>query len=269
MYLHVKDACQEISDYKLILSEYEPEVIKNDILNIFMSTVFLDSDPIDIVDVKEAYSANFKYLMYAYLKCKSIDDKPFEYNVDDTEGVVSSRNKIYDDGIRISQIQEYCNSADTNIRISENYKKIKNSIISNELQRMYLYASNKTIPIDNEICILHILSTDIIGLKSKLPLIYRLLRSIHIETKNNAIDTHFKQLIYKSIYEVLVTEFFKKISKEISIKLAEDISKSISNSLVIGQYIDPITLDEISVNNHNFINQLKIFLEIIIKHVAK
>jgi len=75
--------------------------------------------------------------------------------------------------------------------------------------------------------------------------------------------------MYNSIYEVLFLEFSKNLSTEISANLAMNIAKKITYSLSHGQFVDPITMDSLSINNYIFLNQLKIFLEMTVKNVNK
>jgi hypothetical protein len=273
-YVDVRDKCQDVVEFYLVFFNRDHTIIKNDILNIFLNTLFLDNDPVEIDDIKDYYSSNFRYLIYSYLKNKTSGLLTFEVDPtvirEDHMISVSARYKIYEDGIRVTQIQELCDKPNTQDRVLQNYNKLKSNVITNELQKFYLYATNKTATNDNKISILSTLNNEeqLDKVKSKLPLIYKLLRAIHINTKDNVIDDNFRQLIYKSIYEVLYLEFEKNISKDLAVSLANNISKKMTHSLTFGQYIDPLTMEPVSVNTHGFVIQLKQFLEILVKNVA-
>lgn len=274
-YQDVKEKCQDIVEFYLVFFNRDHTIIKNDILNIFLNTLFLDNDPIEIDNLREYYASNFRYLLYSYLKNKTSGLLTFEIDPtvirEDHMISVSTRYRIYEEGIRVTQVQELCDKPNTYGRVVQNYNKLKSSILTNELQKFYLYATNKTTTNDNKISVLSTLDNEeqLEKVKEKLPLIYKLLRSLHICSKDNVVDDNFKQLIYKSVYEVLYLEFSKNLSKEIAINLANNISKKITFSLTNGQYLDPLTMEQVHVNTHGFIVQLKHFLEILVKNVTK
>ena len=274
-YEEVHERCQDIVDFYLVFFNNDSQVIKNDILHIFLNTLFLEADPINIENVKTHYTTDFRYLLYSYLKNKTTGLSPLEVSPDiiheDSNLFTSTRLRIYEDGIKITQIQELCDKSNTYNRILQNYNNIKTNVISNELQKIFLYITTKTATNDNRISMLSVLDEEknLENIKIKLPLIYKLLRSLHITTKANPIDENFKILMYKSIYEVLFIEFSKNLSNEISINLANNISKKITYSLTSGQYIDPLTMDSLSINNYMFLTQLKTFLEFLVKNVNR
>lgn len=275
VYNEVKDKCKDVIDFYLVLYNSEPAVIKNDLLNLFLNTLFLDTDPLYIEDIRSHYRINFRYLLYSYLKNKTTRLSSFEIepSVLKKEDVlsISTRLRIYEDGIKITRIQELCDKSNTYTRILQNYNKLKKEIISNELQKIHLYTLNKTTTTDDKVSILSTFENDdkLELIREKLPLIYKLLRSLHITSQNTIFDESFKKLMYNSIYEVLFLEFSKNLSTEISANLAMNIAKKITYSLSHGQFVDPITMDSLSINNYIFLNQLKIFLEMTVKNVNK
>jgi hypothetical protein len=269
----VQDKCKDIVEYNLIFMNMDKTIMKNDILHLFLNTLFLDIDPLDLDNIKQYYTSNFRYLLYAYLKNKTtgltaLDSNPSILQEDSL--AISTRLRIYDDGIKITQIQELCDKSNTYDRILNNYRRLKTDVIANELQRIYLYATTKTSTTDNRISILSTFDSDanLSLIKDKMPLIYRLLRSLHIVAKANPIDDNFKQLMYKSIYDILFLEFSKHISNQLASNLANNIAKKMTYSLTVGQYIDPLTMDSLSINTYTFLNQLKLFLEILVKNIS-
>ena len=267
----VKERCYDVVEFYLVFFNCDSSVIKNDILNIFLNTVFLDNDPNDMDNIRKYYESNFRFLFYAYLKNKTAGLLTFDIELrEDHMLSMSTRYKIYEDGIRITQIYELCNKPNTHQRILQNYNDLKSDIITNELQKFYLYTTNKTTTTDNKMSLLSTFDNDgLDNIKTDLQLIYNLLRSLHIRSKESLLDDNFKQLIYKSMYDVLYIEFSRHLAKEVAINLANNIARKITISLTNGQYIDPLTLDPVAIDDDKFITQLKTFLELLVKNVSK
>lgn len=274
-YTEVREKCQDIVDFYLVFFKQDHSTIKNDILNMFINTMFLDSDPQDTTDIREYYESTFRYLLYSYLKVKTANHTDFEINPELIKEEhlisISQRYKIYDEGIRISQIHEMCRGSNTDNRIIQNYNNLKADISTNELQKFYLYSTDKISNNDNRLDLLSTF-TDTEGLleiQRNLPLIYKLLRSIHITSKPNDINQGFRDLIYSTSYEILFLAFFKTTSKEKAANMAENTARKITKSITTGLYVDPITLDHVPINNYHFINQLKQFLELMLRYADK
>lgn len=272
-YIEIKSQSANVIDFYLVFFNRDANVIQNDVLNIFLNTLFLDNDPLDIEELKSFYTTSFRYLIYSYLKNKTTGLLSFEIDPsvirEDHIMAISTRYKIYEEGIRITQIQELCDQSNSYNRILQNYNKMKSAVITNELQKFYLYSINKSVTSDNKVSILSTfnLEDNLTNIKEHMPLIYKLLRALHINNKLNIFDDNFKKLLYTSVYEVLYSEFKINLSEEISINLANNISKKLTISLTNGQYIDPISMDAININNHTFILQLKNFLSLLIKNI--
>lgn len=271
-YKDIEIESKQIIEFYFVIYNVESSIIQNDILSIFLKGIFLNIDPFDIQDLKDYYSAMFRYLFYSYLKNRTAGMTSFEIDPailqDERIVMISSRYKIFEEGVRVSQIQELCNHSDTLVQISKNYDKLKDKLITNELQQLYSCIIQKESTCDQKLIILKLNSNcDLNHVKRNAPIVYKLLRSVHVVSETDYFTEDSRILIYNSIFSVLHTSFRKRLDDKDAVFLAKSVSTNLTVSLTKGKYLDPYTMQSVNIKSHTFAKQLKIFLTTLLKDV--
>jgi hypothetical protein len=277
-YKQVREHSKEVVDFYLVFYSIEPTIIHNDIISIFIKGLFLEEDPINIDNIQSYYLSTFRFILYSYLKNRTSNILSFELDPsileDDCAMNMSSRYKIYERGLRISHIQQLCKGSETLSRISNNYDKIRNNIMKengniiseNYLQRKYHDIVDGSRVRDNKILVLK--SSDenynLSKISKKLPLIYKLLRSIYVKTKPNVMLDSDKQLIHDTIYEVTYSKFKERLTGTELELATQGVTLALTNSLIKGSFIDPYTMTPINISGCLFARELKKFLNILL-----
>lgn len=247
-------------------------VIKNDIVNIFLNNMIFDINPLEInATYKEYYISVFRYIFYLYLDRQSsgLIDQDTELLSDQDDITLSSRYNIYKNGIRRTQIQVMCNESATLKKIYSNFNKVKNDIISNELQKMYSIIVDKNSVIDNKLMILKFNMEDenLLHISRQFPLIYKLLRSIKIKTDSTQYSIYDKNLIKDSLKNSIYLKLYNHVSEDNAIMLAEAISMKLEQSITEGAYLDPYTLTTLEIRGAMFLKQLSLFINMVLDHI--
>jgi len=273
IYNQIKSSCENVLDFYLVFYNSEPNIIQNDILNIFFLKIFREHNPLDINNLREYYDSLLRYLFYSYLKSKTdgFIESDLSPVITKEEHFInqSVRSRLYNNGIKISEILQLCHQSTTLKNINDKYYSIKYKILSNELQKIYSIILNKDSLEDPKLLLLLANSEKCINLniiKNKCPIIYKILRCLHIDNNKRVSDTFLKQ-VQKNIHDVLYINFNGTISNSILLPLIDNISKKISNSLCFGSYMDILTLEIMDIENVNFLIQLNTFFNIILSEI--
>lgn len=247
-------------------------VIKNDVINIFLNNMLFDINPLELnANYKEYYNSVFQYIFYLYLDRQSsgLIDENFELSSNQDEITLSSRYNIYKNGIRRTQIQLMCNESATLKKIYSNFNKVKNDIISNELQKLYTIIIDKNSLIDNKMLVLKFNMEDenLLTISKQFPLIYKLLRSIKIKTCDNRYNNYDKSLIKETLRNSIYLKLHKYINEDHAALLAEAMSLRIEQSITEGSFLDPYTLTTLEVRGSMFLKQLSLFINMVLDHI--
>ncbi len=104
---------------------YDKVALRSDILEIFFLCMFLNTDPIHILNYNDYYYSTFKMICFTYLKNRTegiLNDEDTPTTLIEGDMNVSNRCKIFEDGIKLSQIYHLCHESDTLKRINCNYR---------------------------------------------------------------------------------------------------------------------------------------------------
>lgn len=270
------------------------DVIKSDILYDFLGNVVKKINPFQINNIwkfyKKVFLNHFWYYFKSEQKIKSswID----VWNVDSVLSSVNqipTRETIYRDVLTNLQIEQYrCNSP-TMKQIHYNYNIFKNVIINNEFQSVYFTAIEKN-HIDffdkqNEQYKLlsfyrHMIIDDSITNENekeflneikKLPIIYKLLKSVHLVSKKKQSTYNIKPEILKiAIIEELVHPFRNMMRSDSSIyPILNKIADNFIESIMSGEYISLLTLSPIKIDHASFIIQIRKFIKLCLTETWK
>lgn len=275
VFKEVEDESKNAIDFYLVFYNSEPSIIQNDVIGIFLKGMFLDMDPLEVKDLRNYYLSVFRYLFFSYLKNRTTgllnnDEVDLSFLTEENALMVSSRYRIYENAVRLSQVQELCLGSDSLNTISKNYDGLKNQVITNELQKLYQCIVVKDPTQDKKSLALksNIESYNLLQIKSKFPIIYKLLRSVQVHSQNDSsFSEQDKVLIYSTVYNVVYSKFKKKLDRPKAQYFATNISKNLTASLVGGRFIDPHNLENVSLKGHTFVTQLKSFLNIILESI--
>jgi len=265
---------KKIIDFYSLLYKCDAEIIKNQILNIFFCITLSKINPLDITDIENIYENIIYRLFFYYIKMKTskIIDPNYIHSTSKEKNTEtqSDRYYIYEKAIYLSHIEHMCNSTDMAIQVSSHYDKIKNIILPNELQKLYLLYQMKNVTINDKVSLLRTCDNleNIEKFKTSIPLIYRVLRSIHVDDKTVS-DSHDSQLIYSTIFNTLHRKFKNIISDEALIPFVEKVSTNLVKSLTIGKFIDMLTLTEVNTSGTKFCKQLQKFLDLILINIGE
>jgi len=273
-YTRIEIESKNIIDFYSLLYKCDSEIIKNQILNIFFCFTLAKINPLDLINIENIYENIIYRLFFYYIKMKTskiIDPNYSNSGFKDRNfEIQSERYYIYEKAIYLSHIEHMCNSTDIAIQVSTHYDKIKNIILPNELQKLYLLYQMKNVTINDKVSLLRICDNleNIEKFKTYIPLVYRVLRSIHVDDKTIA-DEYDTQLIYTTVFNTLHKKFKSLISDDALIPFVEKVSTNLVKSLTVGKFIDMITLTEVNTSGTKFCSQLQKFLDLILVNIGE
>lgn len=252
------------------------EIIRYDIFHHFLFNLVTKFNPLEMESVESSYSAIFERIIYYYIRAKTsgLMDSEIDLkflNVGRTMGA-SERYQIYEDGLYLSQIQVLCSDSNDLNLIAKQYDKVKNIVLPNELQKLYLFAleKGKYSVTSNKLSLfkVHDQLQDMEGFKHKLPYIYKLLRSIHIKSDTPNLLEYETVFLRETIYTTLYKKFSPIIADNLLTPIIKNISDNLITSLTVGEFIDMVTLTKINISGVNFARQLQLFLETVLSNVG-
>ncbi len=275
-YVKIEHKVSHAIDFYKDLYESDNMIIKNDVMQMFFNNLIYKFNPFEMEDIDQFYEALFSKILYFYLKHKisGVKNCDIDPNIlDDNNIVLSERYKIYEEALYLSQIQSMCSESGALNRINNQYDMIKNMIIPNELQRLYLYSiTDGNFNINNNKISLLKIHTDMkemSNIKYKLPQIYRLLRSVQIISDNKTFLDNDIIMIKEAVKDVLYLKFKNVLNKDILYDVVNNISITFTNSLTKGEFIDMLTLTSVNLSGVKFVEQLKEFLKIVLSGLGE
>jgi hypothetical protein len=273
---------------KFINSYYiDEDVIKSDVLYSFLGNGLKKFNPLKIDNLNAFYSQSLRSIYYYYFK----SDRNFNVvfmELQDIDSEISSSFSIptrlihYRDVLYEIQIEKMCEDSITMGQLGYNYNIFKNVILDNEFQNMYYSLHNDSFTVkNNQFKLMNLYSSDYLEEKEKqdgylleelkkLPLIYKLLRCIHIvNPKHKSYGDAIKPSNIKLIVlEELMHPFKHLFSEEYIYGILENTAENFVNKILHGEYINPITFTTIKINHYSFINQLKRFVQLCIEEIG-
>jgi len=269
------------SNNKLLLDAYfflykdNIDIMKMDVLFTFITHIIVNTNPLIIADFNYYFANEIWKLVIYYVKghIEGIinykhDPLLFEQGID----MLSDRVKIYEDGYRTYFLHQISKKSDTISKIIDNYNKIKNEILNNELQvLLFKYHYNTSNSNKQSLLILQTSDDDIDieYIKMKMPIIYLILKCVKIKSNTQVLTKQEQELLKLTIESIMINKFKTLISDNESLYL--ELTKKITNNLVTslsnGKFIDPLTLTPVQFNTNQFISQFVLFLEYLFKDI--
>lgn len=263
---------------KLTNSYYiDEDIIKTDVLYQFLGNALRKFNPQTILNLNHFYRQTFRNIFYYYFKV----DYQLDHSYSDFSDIDFSLGKNINIPIRLSyyrsvlynlQIKKMCKSSSTLRQLSYNYNIFKNIILNNEFQDMYYSLHQDSFMLkNNQYKLLNIYDNnhnDFMNELKELPMIYKMLRSIHVinpkSKPHNEVD--IKASHVKSIILAELSHPFKNLFNEQNVyAILEKTSNNFVDNVLCGEYINPINFSTIKINNYSFVTQLKQFVQLCLK----
>lgn len=251
------------------------DVIKTDILYEFLGSGMKKLNPLDVNNVNLFYKQVFRNILFYYFKKEQrLHTKLSTFVADDPlkECIhIPTKLSIYRDVLYSLQVDKMYQRSPTLNQIKYNYSIFRNVILNNELQSIYFTSQKDTFLLNNnQYKLIHVYKDDIDNkLKDikKIPTIYRLLKSVHIISKNKPYNSAVikPDIVKNAVLEELLHPFRNMFSNESIYEILEQVSTNFTTSLLSGEYINLMTLSSIKINQITFINQIKKFIRICIR----
>lgn len=269
VYKEMENQSNEVLDFYFTLYRSNESLIRNEMLYHFLISLVSKFNPLIMEDVEETYSSVFRRILYFYIKAKTSGLTDLEVSssfINDNNTISpSERYQIYEDALYFSQIQSLCTSSNDIEIISKQYDNVKSSVLPNELQRLYLFAleNGKFVTNNDKIALfrIHEELDNMDDIKSKIPHVFRLLRSIHIKSESPMLLEHDIAIIREIIYNTLNNRFSHILSDDSRLLILKNIAENLIKSLTVGEFLDMMTLTKVNISGEKFTKQLQLFLE--------
>ncbi|MFW6219392.1 MAG: hypothetical protein ACOC33_00860 [bacterium] len=262
----------------------DENLIKSDVLYSFLGNGLKKLDPLQVNNLFGFYTQVFRNIFHYYFKADQ-GMKAKMYNICDMQDMMSSslysapmRLSIYRDILYNHQVERMYKKSPTISQIYYNFSIFQNIVISNEFQNMY-FSTNTDISVLNndEYKLIKFYSDDLtrkefIESLKKLPLIYQLLRCIHISYPGVKAYNELNikpDLVQNAVLEELMYPFKNFFHENVIYDILTTISENFTLNILSGEYINPLTLSTTKIEHVSFIIQLKKFIGLCLTGVLK
>lgn len=247
----------------------DEKLIINDINYFFLGDVISKFDPIQLVDIESIYFTVLQRMFYFYLKSKisKRDHVKLQYVQSSSMGLSNTsteRYRLYEEALYLAQLYQTCEKSNVMTQLEEQLRTIKHTIITNDLQSILSFGTGEYDPrsTDKKL-ILDMFSDkyDIEYFKNHTPIIYRILRSIHIKSADSSFskaDISYIRPNIESTLNIIFKEHLNPHAMKITIPKITD---NLINSLLVGEYIDVVTMTVVNIPIVKFTDQLSLFLK--------
>lgn len=258
----------------------DTDVIKTDILYNFLGNAIKKINPFIVKNLNAFYRQVFLNHFFYYFKFEQevhsqIIDMISYNDLSNESKFIPTRDNLYRDTLMSMQVENYKDESPTMRQLYYNFNIFKNVITNNEFQNIFLTSKLKD---NDEICEVKNLqykmltfynkiieSDEFLEQLKKIPLIFKLLKSVHLITKGPLIklSTISADALKSAVLEELSYPFKNILHADSAII---PVLKKIANNFVIsilsGEYITLQTLNPINLDQMSFITQLRKFIKL-------
>ena len=250
----------------------DKDLIKSDILCNLVCTGLRKFNPSEVDDAYAFYRQIIRQLFTYYFSTNQKFNTCYDtfLSLEETiakKQIVPTRFHFYRDVLYKMQIEKYCGDSEFLNQIRYNLSIFKNIIVENELQNMYFSSRQDNMMIScNEYKLILIYkdienNTEFMSELKKLPLIFKLLKSIHILNPKNRPYSHITPNDVKnSVMEELMAPFRHLFSQHYLYDVLNKVASNFTDNLLSGEYINLSTLSSVKIDTHSFFIQLKKFI---------
>lgn len=261
------------------------DVIRTDILYTFLGNSIKKINPLIVKNIKKFYKQVFLNHFFYYFKYEQkihsqvLNDWDLDCVGHELRMASPTRETLYREVLTNLQVENFRNDSPTMRQLHYNYNIFKNVIVSNEFQSIFLSACpefNSSIFCNLNNSQYKILSlydrilsdTFFLSELKKLPLIYKLLKSVHLITKSShssRVTSVKRDVMISAIADELSLPFKNLLNSDVSIrKILLQIAQNFVNSILDGEYISLQTLSPIKIDSISFVTQLRKFIKLCI-----
>ena len=255
--------------------------IQTDVLYTFIGNAIKKINPCTIDNLESFFRSVFLNHFFYYFKYEQsihsqvMDTMSYSETILDSK-YISTRENLYRDVLTNIQVDAYQNESPTMRQIIYNYNIFKNAISNNEFQNIFL---TRDAEVTYDICDLNNTKYKILTMYNKInesnrfidelksiPLIFKLLKSVHLITRSDTISK-FKSVNYELIKSAVVDElsypFRNIIHSDLTIlPVIKKIAHNFATSILSGEFINLQTLAPIKIDSMSFIMQLRKFIKL-------
>ncbi len=261
------------------------DVIRTDVLYTFLGNSVKKINPYEVKSITAFYRQVFLNHFFYYFRCeqkvhsKVVEEISTESVIED-EKVIPTREGLYKNVLTNLQVESYKDVSPTMKQLHYNYNIFKNVIINNEFQSLYFSSQpsdQKSLYCNLENSQYKVLSMydkiisdeEFVNELRKLPIIYKLLKSVHLITKNTRVRLNSvrRELIVSAVADELAIPFKNLLNSDTSIRtVLLKIADNFVHSILVGEYISLQTLAPINLDTLSFVQQLKKFIKLCTQH---
>lgn len=261
----VKEETKNMVDYQ---SEFfDNNYIVTAILHLVLTKLIYKFNPLQITEPDAFYVQLINNVLHTYLKGKCSNFFTMSEKYDENESI---RFRIYRDALQSAQIQILCSNHEFINKISRKVDKLNYVFLNNEIQRLFTLAYNPSYFRSNNKMIM--LSTQskqekLETIRKQMPQIYKILSSMCVDSeKKHFLDSEIS-IIFDRIYRILFNRYKEHLSDEKLKIIIYKISQNLVGSITQGEYIDIYTLNKVNITFTKFLEQLEIYLELILNEI--
>jgi hypothetical protein len=254
----------------------DKDSIKSSVLTEFLGNGIKKFNPVEIGNIKYFYKNCFRSIFNFYFKRKrNLSDQEltcFCFETNKTSNI-TSRTSIYKDVLYAIHVEKTQKKHTILNQLSYNFQIFKNIIVSNEFQNIYQHTKDNENSIsNNEFKLIDFFDDDIfidqpdlLDEIRKLPLIYKLLRCVHIQSTNTLPynDCLIKPEVVKMVIIEELSSCFKNLFIDsVVMDILDQIAKNFIKNILSGEYINLITFSTVRINHISFLEQLRKFIRL-------
>ena len=260
------------------------DVIRTDVLYTFLGHSVRKINPYEVSNITSFYRQVFLNHFFYFFRCEQkihsrvVEDVSVENILDDDKST-PTRDSLYKTVLTNLQVDSYKDISPTMRQLHYNYNIFKNVIIGNDFQSLYLSSqpSKEAVYCNLEDSQYKVLSLydkimsdeEFVNELKKLPTIYKLLKSVHLITKNtiSKLTAVHREVVVSAVADELAVPFKNLINSDTSIRpVLLKIADNFVHSILSGEYISLQTLAPINMNSLSFVQQLRKFIKLCVKH---
>ena len=259
------------------------EIIRTDVLYEFLGNALKKFNPLTLDNITHFYKSTFRSIFNYYFK-KSQDYQTTYSSFWDIDSYASqimntpTRLSIYRDVMYKLQIERFCKTSPTLTQVNYNFHIFKNVIVGNEFQNLFFSTKTDIFMMNSEhYKLMKIYQQDnvtkndhIIEEIKKLPIIYKLLKCVHII---NPKSRPFNEMLIKpevvktAVLEELIYPFKNMLSDQHIYPILEKISNNFVRNILSGEYINLLTLSNVRITQISFITQIRKLIQLCLSEI--
>ena len=263
----------------------DTDVIRTDVLYTFLGNSLTKINPYDVKNISAFYRQVFLNNFFYYFKkeqkihSKVVEDITSESVLDDDKSI-PTRDSLYKTVLTGLQVESYKEISPTMRQLHYNYNIFKNVIIGNEFQSLYLSAQpSRESAIycnldDSQYKVMSLYDKimsdeEFVKELKKLPTIYKLLKSVHLITRSTVpkFISVPPDVVVSVVADELAVPFKNLLNSDTSIRtVLMKIADNFVHSILTGEYISLQTLAPINMDTMSFVQQLKKFIKLCVRH---